>query len=172
MTKQASLRTLRSRAPASSDKSEALRAYTKPAQQSAAAKAICYAITPEELRRKCRRYGEAALAEARWRAIGAWLMKEPGVKLSEPLPVVLESISLCKEETRFLNGLVPPEHATRPCIMPLLSPDSQAEARRVGASVMRDWQNAGAPCLDAGVIERTHRYVRDCTKAQVAETHA
>lgn len=172
MTKRASLRTLRNRAPASSDKSEALKAFAKPAQQNAAAQAIRYAITPEELRYKCRRHGEAALTEARWRAVVSWLMQEPDPKISEPLPVVLEAIHLCQEESRHLNGLVPPEHATRPCVMPRLSPESQAEARRVGASVVRDWQDAGGPCLDAGLIERTHRYVRDCTRAKVVEAHA
>jgi hypothetical protein len=126
------------------------------------------ADTLDSLREKCGAYGEAAVANARWGAIGVWLMKSYGESgLTNPYRVASNAIMLCEEEDKLRLGFplclcADCRSHARPVILPTLSPDVQAEARRVAAETVADWERAGQPYLTAERIRDTHKFIMAC----------
>lgn len=124
-----------------------------------------FARTLSELKAKCDEYGghgEAAVAEAQWGAITAWLMglhnAGPDI-LTNPMPVAWEAVSLLRDDDRVRLGW--PHHAGKQFVslLPRLSPESADEARKVAAETHADWDRAGRPHLTPESIKREQSYI-------------
>jgi hypothetical protein len=116
-----------------------------------------YPRTLDELRTMSRGYGEAAVAEARWCAVGLWLMKAYP-SLANPYPVAQTAIEMMREHDRYHLGW--PHHDGKAWPTPVLdglSLDCQREARLVAAETYADWQKAGSPWIDARHIKAAYQ---------------
>jgi hypothetical protein len=138
----------------------------QPSPRSRYVRVHLFAQTLDDLREKCREHGEAAVAEARWGAITVWLMKEgyeqfPGAAISV-------AVNLLRDDDRERLGY--PHHAGKPIAsrLPFLSPDTQAEARRLAAEARAAWERAGSPYLTPKRITDEHQYIQACILAAQA----
>ena len=108
--------------------------------------------TLDQLGKWAGRYGDAAIAEARWSALATWLMhgRTPD-ELTYPAKVVSLSISLCREADRVFLGYPATDHIVQPPRLHTLSPSSQDEARRTAQDTIDDWERAGSPHLTSNI---------------------
>lgn len=115
--------------------------------------------TLADLRLLGRDFGEAAVAEARWGAIGVWFLNGEEV-LRNPSAVAFEAMRLMHGRDRHYMGW--PRHDGLPWPMPALdglSLESRQEAERVAAETLADWQAAGEPYLTPWRIKQTYQFL-------------
>lgn len=132
-----------------------------------------FATTLEELRIKCGPNGDAAVQEAQWSIIMAWLMRDvcgDGPALSNPYRVATMSVMLVQDSDRVrlsypLSNISKP-HDNR---LAALSPDSQAEARLVAVETMADWERAGRPGITATRLRAVQQFVLACASHQIKQ---
>ena len=132
-----------------------------------------FATTLDELRDKCGLNGDAAVQEARWSIIMAWLMRDvcgDSPALSNPYRVALTSVMLVQESDRVRLGY-PLGNSSKPHNdrLPALSPDSQAEARLVASETIADWERAGRPGITATRIRTVQQFVQVCANHQIKQ---
>lgn len=121
------------------------------------------AQTFAELEKWCAEYGAVAVCSARWSAASVWMMRSPEC-LSNPVAVVSLALVLCQDEDRArlgypsLSGL-PYDRAAS------FSEEAMAEARRVGAETLADWERAGQPGI-ISAVQRTQTYINAVFRQQ------
>ncbi|MBL0114281.1 MAG: hypothetical protein IPP45_01925 [Sphingomonadales bacterium] len=132
-----------------------------------------FATTLYELRDKCGPNGEAAVQEAQWSIIMAWLMRDvcgDSPALSSPYRVVLMSVMLVQDSDRvrlgYPLGSNGKPHDNR---LPALSPECQAEARLVASETMADWERAGHPGITANRLKTIQQFISACTQAPIIQ---
>ena len=109
--------------------------------------------TLDELREACRPHGDLAVQDARWSAIGLWLMWSPQEGLlTNAMKVAIASHALCRSDFR-MHGYPNLSGIPYKSELPTLSTAAQEEARLVAAETMADWELAGCPYLDKAISQ-------------------
>jgi len=117
-----------------------------------------YPRTLDELRTMGRDFGEAAVTQARWDAIGVWLWKEcpSPAGLRNPYTVASAAVDMMMGHDRYHLGFPRYDGAEWPTpALDGLTPECQHEVKRVAAETLADWAAAGSPWLDPSRI-KTH----------------
>lgn len=113
-------------------------------------------------------YGEAAIEEAKWSAIGLWLLSNQAAPLlTNPLEVAQATHRFCREARRMSAGW--PTLSNRPYSSMLLGQSAAtiAAAWDVCAETLADWERARSPRL-MGAIRRTSQYIRKVLQTKPA----
>lgn len=163
MTGPRTLRNIRRDAPRGDRGSPALTPSPKPDASGYVSHSI-YPRTLGELRTHSRDYADAAVADALWATVTAWLMNGPHeMDLSNPTAVANLAVSMVRENDMVRLGW--PHHAGKEWPLPrlsVLSPDVREEAERVAAETLADWKKAGRPHLGADRVKTTYQYLTAC----------
>jgi hypothetical protein len=125
----------------------------------------------EQLRVKCREYGEAAVIDAKWTAIGSWLMKsgyDAPSQLRNPYRLVSAVISMCREQDRARTGYPHWKGGTFRLALDELSPDSREEALRVAEETVADWEKVGRPGLTAKRFKTVQQHIHSAFARKAA----
>jgi hypothetical protein len=115
-----------------------------------------------ELGAKCGEHGTAAIAAARWGAIGVWLMsmgRSDDHALSNPLPLASKAVYMLSRHDRACLGY--PHHDGHEHVSPMDDLPSFAweGIMQAGLETMTDWERAGCPHLNRERIQTVRLYV-------------
>lgn len=116
--------------------------------------------TLDELRARCREFGDAAVAECQWSCIQSWLFQADAHDLSNPIEVARTAVSLAQERARVALNL--PHYEGREWPRPIydrISAESQQEANHVAIATVCDWGKAGRPFFGAAKIKAQYQLV-------------
>jgi|GEM_PF-6995259 len=117
-----------------------------------------YPRTLDELRNMGRDFGDAAVTQVRWNAVGVWLMNDYPPLIRNPFSVAQSAIVMAREHDRYHLGWPHHEGATWPTPeLDGLTPDYQREAKRVAIETLADWEAAGSPWLDPSRIKTQYQ---------------
>ena len=155
----ATLKVLRRRAPVQDRGNKALAPGAAPNRYDTNYVPVyLYARTLDELRDKLGEYGDAAAAQARWGAIGVWMMR---AEINDPRPkchpgeIAAIALRVCRSlDTAKLWAL------RSPPANPVLhdhSPECIREAQLIGAEMAAEWELAGSPHLGPRDIKHTQQ---------------
>lgn len=122
--------------------------------------------TLEQLGKMCGEYGVAAMASAQWAAAIGYLMKAGAT--TNPAAVVSVALRYCQSDDRARLGYPDWQGRKLTSAFSDLSPQSQCEARLVGAETLEDWRAAGSPHLRRH-IRQTYQYIQSCIAAEAAD---
>jgi hypothetical protein len=120
--------------------------------------------TLDELRKQCREFGDAAVADLKWHCVLTWLMNQPHeTDLTNPYRVAQTAVLLVRDQDRVRLGY--PRHDGRSWDAPFLdalSPELREEAERTAAETRCDWAKAGRQYLGERAIRLAYKHLVSC----------